>query len=328
MALVNSKTQSNNIAWSENLRPKVGDSVLHNGSEWSSVNGINSEPGVGSDWKQLISSSGLINDPNDPFVKQSELPNDYVPETGGTFLGEVVFDDDIKINLLEEELNEGDTQTIGWNPITKKIESQKEKSFIPLVFNPVISGLTVSHNNLTDNESENTSSVSILGDFEDTASYNFDVKARFATNSGGTNTDNPFSKKIEYFLVFENGLFGTGVSATNEILLCSEEKTGNTNNFIGFFECNSIFQLTKLSVTVNTINWDERLIVNDVLTRTNKALVLRNSTDTDTIEGSSSVFSIKTKMTLSYNDPTNALGNNRPYILTRNDVSSLFTKIS
>lgn len=57
MSLVKTKTQSNNIAWSENLRPKVGDSVSHNGSEWSSINGINSEPGVGNDWKQIVSES-------------------------------------------------------------------------------------------------------------------------------------------------------------------------------------------------------------------------------------------------------------------------------
>ena len=50
--------------------PVVGDSVIHNEKEWTSVTGINTEPGVGSDWKAISEdSSGFILDINSPSSK-------------------------------------------------------------------------------------------------------------------------------------------------------------------------------------------------------------------------------------------------------------------
>lgn len=58
------KTQSTKkINWTQFLRPKVGDVVNHNGSDWVSVNGKNSEPSESnSDWGKVGGDSGGINE--------------------------------------------------------------------------------------------------------------------------------------------------------------------------------------------------------------------------------------------------------------------------
>ncbi|WP_036384095.1 hypothetical protein [Muricauda sp. MAR_2010_75] len=36
--------------WSQNIRPRVGSTIKHNGYYWSNATGINSEPGLTNDW--------------------------------------------------------------------------------------------------------------------------------------------------------------------------------------------------------------------------------------------------------------------------------------
>lgn len=53
MSQQKTQTTAKNLIWNINLRPRVGDSVSFNGSDWSNLTGRNSEPGTDSNWKQI-----------------------------------------------------------------------------------------------------------------------------------------------------------------------------------------------------------------------------------------------------------------------------------
>ena len=55
--MIQTKTTSSSTTWSEDLRNRVGDSVVHSGSIWINKNGKNSEPGIGNDWDEVPSPS-------------------------------------------------------------------------------------------------------------------------------------------------------------------------------------------------------------------------------------------------------------------------------
>lgn len=44
--------------WSQNLRPRVGNTVKYNGFYWSNLTGFNAEPGLTNDWF----NSGIVID--------------------------------------------------------------------------------------------------------------------------------------------------------------------------------------------------------------------------------------------------------------------------
>jgi len=52
--MITTKTTATVITWSPLLRNRVGDTVSHNGFDWSNVTGKNSEPSsVSIDWEQI-----------------------------------------------------------------------------------------------------------------------------------------------------------------------------------------------------------------------------------------------------------------------------------
>lgn len=50
MTQIVQKTENKNVIWNINLRARVGQTVTHNSIEYTNITGINTEPGVGSDW--------------------------------------------------------------------------------------------------------------------------------------------------------------------------------------------------------------------------------------------------------------------------------------
>ena len=63
------QTTPTTVTWSSRLRPKVGDTVTHNGSEYTNTTGINIEPGIDDNWLVI---SGMEKKVYDPTSKQAD----------------------------------------------------------------------------------------------------------------------------------------------------------------------------------------------------------------------------------------------------------------
>lgn len=62
---IRAKVENKTSAWVADFRPRVGGATVHNGFYWTNTTGINSEPGIGSDWTKVGAidtgnSNGLI----------------------------------------------------------------------------------------------------------------------------------------------------------------------------------------------------------------------------------------------------------------------------
>jgi len=67
-----STSENKKVIWSVNLRPKVGQSVIHSGNQWLSLSGVNTEPSLSNDDDWIIAKEF-----KDPIITQtSELIND------------------------------------------------------------------------------------------------------------------------------------------------------------------------------------------------------------------------------------------------------------
>ena len=97
------------INWSQFLRPKVGDVVNHNDSDWVSVNGKNSEPSESnSDWGKVGGVSGIQN--LDEVLTQGNTSNLPIIFRGGEF---VLNNDGVDLQT------DGRLITIGFNDSTQ-----------------------------------------------------------------------------------------------------------------------------------------------------------------------------------------------------------------
>ncbi|RDY57724.1 hypothetical protein [Flagellimonas nanhaiensis] len=60
---IKTKIENKTATWTAHSRPRVGSATIHNGFYWTNVTGINSEPGIGSDW---INTGIVMNAPLQP----------------------------------------------------------------------------------------------------------------------------------------------------------------------------------------------------------------------------------------------------------------------
>lgn len=65
--MLKTKTTAKIQTWNLNIRSRVGDSVTHLGSTWVNITGSNSEPGVGTDW-EFIGSTSQVSSSKENFT--------------------------------------------------------------------------------------------------------------------------------------------------------------------------------------------------------------------------------------------------------------------
>lgn len=103
------QTTPTTVTWSSRLRPKVGDTVTHNGSEYTNTTGINSEPGIDDNWLVI---SGMEKKVYDPTNKQADafsmtnmvegVVNKILTNAAQTIEGVKTFTSPLHINNVDE----------------------------------------------------------------------------------------------------------------------------------------------------------------------------------------------------------------------------------
>lgn len=72
MSQIITKLNSKSTIWLLKKRYRVGEPATHNGTNWINETGHNSEPGAGSDWKDIGSTSGGVFQEFDSTPGQTE----------------------------------------------------------------------------------------------------------------------------------------------------------------------------------------------------------------------------------------------------------------
>jgi len=163
------------------------------------------------------------------------------------------------------------------------------------------------------------SRITIIGDY-----INF-------VASGNTGNIAPSSYKTEYFLDIQNGFFASstaGSNATTESLLGSIEGTSLT----GIQDFNTVIEtLSQLTVDPqngwNSMVFERKVLTNGNLVTSKGGGVLRNATNTATLIPAEVILKPRIKITLSYDDPTNANGDNQSLLFRRNNFATYIERI-
>ncbi|KZS42320.1 hypothetical protein AWE51_02450 [Aquimarina aggregata] len=149
--------------------------------------------------------------------------------------------------------------------------------------------------------------------------------------SGNTGTIAPSSYKTEYFLDIQNGFFASNTAGSNpvtESLVGSIEGT-SLKGVIDFSTViNAVSQLTTDPQNGwNTLTFERKVTVDGVLTTSQGGGVLRNSTNTGTLIPSEVILRPRIKLTLNYDDSTNANGQNQSLLFRRNSYATYIERI-
>lgn len=163
------------------------------------------------------------------------------------------------------------------------------------------------------------SRITIIGDY-----INF-------VASGNTGTIAPSSYKTEYFLDIQNGFFASntaGGNPTTEALLGSIEGTSLT----GIRDFSTVIEtLSQLTVNPqngwNTLVFEQKIIKNGSLETSKGGGVLRNSDNTTSLIPSEAILTPRIKLTLSYEDTTNANEDNQSLLFRRNSFATYIERI-
>ena len=143
MALTKITTQSNNVVWSRFLRPKVNSTVIHNGVEYSSLTGVNSEPSEEStDWKSL---SGKANGGEDQ--DETTLPlveTDYGDTFPLSVISESLVASNVSLNLNSALIDLGNTDV---NQVISNINRPSEEVLRVRLVNTVTGAIGYSYFN-------------------------------------------------------------------------------------------------------------------------------------------------------------------------------------
>ncbi|MCK8520221.1 hypothetical protein M0D21_01510 [Aquimarina sp. D1M17] len=163
------------------------------------------------------------------------------------------------------------------------------------------------------------SRITIIGDY-----INF-------VASGNTGSVAPSSYKTEYFLDIQNGFFTSdtaGGNPTKTSLLGAIEDTSLTGikDFTTVIE--TLSQLTTEPQNGwNTLTFEQKVTKNGIVETSKGGGVLRNADNTGTLIPAEAVLTPRIKLTLSYEDATNANGENQSLLFRRNNFATYIERI-
>lgn len=242
--------ENKKVIWNSSLRPKVGDVVEYNGVFYTNLTGLNTEPGVGSDWDRQFLINDIKEIPNRDYndllnkpdlsafndLVQANTLNDF-PATGDATKLYIALDTGYTYRWGGSSYIQLTDQTAIWGQISGTLTDQAD---LQTAFNgkvDKVSGKGLSDENYTLLEKNKLAGIEASAEVNVQSDWNATIGDAFILNKPAAFTPSPHTHSISEVNNLQNELNTATITidlteVLSEEFLATHDLRINTYNFI------------------------------------------------------------------------------------------------